>query len=430
VLESDPPQEVSEPFVAAASSSGKAAKHRLPEFDVVRAVVLLGVFTMNYIVQWNVDEIREARGWAGIDAPGWLKTILDPWQGPLSTRFAASLSMLVGVGISLLAAKSVVSGDKFQITADRWRLRRRGVLFILIGIFFDAVWPGEILHFTGVYLILGAWAIRWKRRGLVVAALSVSVLTAVQRVAVFNVVSPEDSWGSWWSGSASNQSNGRSIGTPRGFFSNILGWGGHPILPWMSFVFIGMAIGKIDLQSTRTKVKLLVTGVVACAAGYGLGAVGTMVLNDKWDWAASTDPGGFGFVSPFSLGMPAYVLNTIGSSLVVLLGVMWAASATPAWPTTRLLARAGKVTFTIYLAHGLIPWALNNWDVLGQNFGLTGSLAIAGGSWMLAMLLGGAMHRAFGTGPMEWMLRQMGGPAAGGSARSLESSPPHTGTKE
>jgi uncharacterized protein len=383
--------------------------HRLAEFDVVRAFVLIGVFTMNYIVQWNVEELRRVR-WGQINTPSpLLRHFLDPWQGPLGTRFAATLTTLVGVGVVLLSRRSVTSGDADAIREDRWRLRRRGLLFILAGIFFDVVWPGNILHFTGLFLIFSAWAIRWRPRTLLAAAVTVMFATAAQRIVVFRMVDTTHDL-SWW-GSRSPQGPLRLLGTPRGFLSNVISWGAHPILPWLSFVLIGMSIAKLDLTGAAVKLKLLGVGAVSLAAGYGLRYVGESVLVERWKWIASTEAGGFGRTSPFGKGMPAYVISTVGSSLLILVSVLWIAQRFPRALPIRVLARAGKVTFTIYMSHGVIAWLLVDRHWVGQNFGFMRSLGIALGSWATAVVIGAFIHRTFGTGPLEWLLRQIGGPA-------------------
>jgi uncharacterized membrane protein YeiB len=152
-------------------------------------------------------------------------------------------------------------------------------------------------------------------------------------------------------------------------------------------------------------------GASLVAVGYAMRLVGRTFLADRWDWAASTSPGGFGRVSPFGGGMPAYVVSTVGSSVLFLVGVLWVAERFGASLPARVLARAGKVTFTIYVAHGVIPWFLTSQGWVGQNFGLQRSLGIAFGSWFVAILAGAAMHKAFGTGPLEWLLRQLSGSA-------------------
>ncbi len=64
-----------------------APSERLRGPDVVRAVALIGVVAMNfhgYLILRSFE--------AGTAAPrtGWLEELFDPWDGPLSTRFAAT----------------------------------------------------------------------------------------------------------------------------------------------------------------------------------------------------------------------------------------------------------------------------------------------------------------------------------------------------
>lgn len=402
-----------------ARSEHSGGDNRIAAFDVVRSVVLIGVFTMNYVVEWNLGELRRV-SWEQIDAPAALRSFMNPWTGPLSTRFAATLSTLVGVGVVLLSSRSIASGDSAAINEDRWRLRRRGLLFVLAGIFFDVVWPGEILHFIGLYLIIAAWAITWSAPTLGLSAVGVAAMTALQRVAVFVSVGGQERQ-SWWSGFGSDGT--RSIGRPRGFLSSVLSWGGHPVLPWMTFVFVGMAIAKLELRSRRLRVILMISGIGGLAAGYAMRFVGQAALSAKWDWVASTEPGGFGRISPFGGGMPAYVVSTVGSSVFFLIGTMWLAERFASVLPIRILARAGKVTFSLYVAHGVIPWLIVSQGWVGQDFGLVRSLAIALASWALAVMFGAAMQRVFGTGPLEWLLRKVSGPAVRSGSGAVTSVP-------
>jgi uncharacterized protein len=388
-------------------------RRRLAEYDVVRALTLIGVFTMNYIVEWNIVPLRRV-AWPALPESHWLLTVMNPWKGPLSTRFAATMAMLAGMGIALGAAGAIARGDRAEITEQRWRLRRRGVLFILVGIMFDAVWPGEILHYMGTYFVIAAWAITWSRLRLLMAAVAVTLVTAVERVVVFQYVGVERP--SWWGGSPEGGFGRVSVGTPRGYMSSVLSWGGHPILPWMSFVFVGMLLAKVLIvdpgaqgPSARLRIKIIAIGLGLLVAGYALQTLGDHALRPRWKWVGSVQPGGFGPIAPFGLAMPAYVLATCGSSIVAIAGLSWLARRWAGWLPVRVLARAGQMTFTIYLLHGVIPWFLIEYKHVGQNFGLVRSLAIAVGGWGLAVTVAAGYHRWRGIGPMEWLLRRIGG---------------------
>ena len=399
---------VPEPVVVVPAVSGSP---RVAEFDVVRAVALLGVFTMNYVVFWRVEQLR-GLGWSDERAPGWLVTVLHPWSGPLSTRFAATLVTLVGMGIALGARSAVAGGDPARISGQRWRLRRRGVLFILVGVMFDAVWSGEILHYVGTYLILAAWMITWSTRRLVAAAFGVVAFTAALRVCVFVVVD-ERSF-SWWNGVNARSARRFPVGTPQGYLSSVLSWGGHPVLPWLTFVIVGMLLARwlvpegVDHVSNRGRLRIVLGGVVLAGAGFAFAMIANVVVTDRWAWVASLDPVSLAG-SPFGLGMPAYVLSVAGTAVVAITLISWLARRWEGLLPVRVLARAGRVTFTIYVLHGLVPWALTVHGIVGQGHGLYASLAIAFGAWSCAVTVGALYQRWRRIGPLEWLLRRIGG---------------------
>ena len=106
----------------------------------------------------------------GADYPPrtFLERVFDPWEGPLSTRFAATFVIVAGMGITLLTRRSRASGDRAAISADRWKLTRRGVLLFVFGYFFDWVWSGTILFYYGAFFMVGVLLFTLRSRWLVV----------------------------------------------------------------------------------------------------------------------------------------------------------------------------------------------------------------------------------------------------------------------
>lgn len=383
-----------------------AKSPRLAQFDAARAVVLLGVFTMNYVVNFNIALLRDS-GWDGLDAPERLKKLMDTNTGPLSTRFAAALVTLVGMGITFLARSAVASKDPVAIDALRWRMRRRGALFILTGIFFDNVWPGTILHFTGTYLVLCSFVVTWRRRWWLVSAAIITALTVVQRSLLFQTTKTDKPNTSWWGGF--RYQSRMPVGTVQGFISNVTTWGGHPILPWLAFVLVGMSLATLDWTNMRTYYRVSAVGFGFVGLGYLVRFLGRRVVSDEWKWAASIDPGAFQRQSPFGLGMPAYVIAAIGSSIAAIALFAGFAFRFPRFLPFRVLARAGRVTFSLYILHGLIPWALMAVDIEQRSHGLVESMVIALVAWFGAVCVGAIWQKYLHIGPMEWLLRKFGG---------------------
>ena len=94
---------------------------RYIELDVVRAIALIGVCVMNFHGYLIIDGAK-------YPPTTFVERIFDPWQGPLSTRFAATFVTVAGMGITLLTRRSCAGASRAAISADRWKLARRGVL--------------------------------------------------------------------------------------------------------------------------------------------------------------------------------------------------------------------------------------------------------------------------------------------------------------
>ena len=144
---------------------------RLAGPDVVRAVALIGVVVMNYH-GYLILRSGAPRG------TGWVEDVFDPWDGPLSTRFAATFVLVAGVGVTLMTRRSVeryrlaVSTEdsapaRDRVRSMRLRLLRRGLLLYVTGLLLDEIWPGTILPYYGAMFVLAAAMFTWRSRWLI-----------------------------------------------------------------------------------------------------------------------------------------------------------------------------------------------------------------------------------------------------------------------
>jgi uncharacterized membrane protein YeiB len=176
----------------------------------------------------------------------------------------------------------------------------------------------------------------------------------------------------------------------------------------LAFVFVGMTLATLDWSRMRTYTLTFGIGLGFIALGYLVRFVGRSALPDEWMWTASTDPGAFQRQSPFGLGMPAYVIAGIGTSITAIALFAGLAFRFPRFLPVRVLARAGRVTFSLYILHGLIPWALVVFKAEKQRHGLVESMAIALLAWFAAISIGALWQKYLHIGPMEWLLRKFG----------------------
>jgi len=301
--------------------------------------------------------------------------------------------LLAGIGVSLMTRRSRLARDPLRLARDRWTLRRRGVLLILVGLPLNWAWPGEILHFYGCYLVVASFVLTWRSRTLLLAAGVVLALAAASEAYLYDRIQlqgdPSLDWlfrpgsGSWHE-----------------LVADLFVSGTHPLLPWLAFVFLGMVIGRLRLRERRTAVTLTAGGLLALTGSYVLAALVEPLLASEWAWLASTDPRD---------RTPLYVVCAAGSAVAAVGLFLLVAHARPASAAIRALAGLGQLTFTLYLAHALLAAAVLRWVWDDPGVGLLGALALAAGFWACALAVSLVYRRHHARGPAEVVLRRFGG---------------------
>jgi hypothetical protein len=168
--------------------------------------------------------------------------------------------------------------------------------------------------------------------------------------------------------------------------SDLLLTGPYPALIWIVFVLVGLAVGRLDLRATRTRLRILVAGIALAVLGYGASG---LVL------ASGVLPVGIrdlATVEPHS-GTPFEVVGSTGFALAVLALCLLAPRAIR-W-VLYPLAAVGAMALTAYTVHLLIIDQIgysafdqpNNGLFLGF---LAGALLVCAG-WTLLL----------GRGPLE-----------------------------
>ncbi len=351
-------------------------RSRLAGPDVVRAVALIGVVVMNY----NGYLIIAGDGEVG---QGWAAELFDPWNGPLSTRFAATFVLVAGVGVTLLTRRSI--GDHARVTEMRWRLARRGVLLYAVGLVLDEIWPGTIIIYYGVMFVLAALIFTWRTRWVVAAGAFAALAGAVIRAWRFE----RDRGGhsTEWLTSPGNDS-------VRRFVFDVFVNGTHPLLPWFAFLCAGIVLGRV-LTTTWWRPAAIGGGLVLVAASRAAPAFADSGLGDL---IASTDP--------YDRGI-AYVASALGTALVAYALIDWLAQRFPL--ATDPLRRAGQLTLSLYLIHIVVFNVFVDWCGWVRPTGLDTALVFAAVFWIAAITSAMVWQRRFARGPAEYVYRAFGG---------------------
>jgi len=351
---------------------------RVIDLDVVRAIALIGVCVMNY------HGYLILRG--GQPGDGFLDDLFDPWTGPLSTRFAATFVTVAGMGVALMSRRALTSRDPKAVSDVRWTLIRRGVLLFAFGFVLDWIWPGTILFFYGAYFLVGAAIFTLRSRWI--AAIGVAAAVGAAALQWWGFERAADGHSVDWLFGATAESNL----SPRDLLLDALVRGTHPLLPWLVFFCMGIVLGRAMPFGSIMRVQLAFFGVLCVGAAY------VLERTRAWDAALRS-------THPFDRGI-LYSLATVGTSLVAVTLIGAIAEATAGSRVTEALAVTGRTTLSLYVLHVLVFNLVVDWLDWVQPGGLTTSLTLALGFWVVAIVLANLWHRSHELGPLEWVYRR------------------------
>jgi uncharacterized protein len=363
------------------STTGHVVKRRLPGPDVVRAVALIGVVVMNFhgYLLIAADESSPSSR----IGDGWAAGLFDPWNGPLSTRFAATFVLVAGVGVTLLTRSAV--GDRSRVAEMRWRLVRRGVLLYAVGLGLDIIWPGTIIPYYGAMFIGAALIFTLRTRWIAL----IGSVAALAGAAV-------NTWLFWQA--EDDESTDWLVHPDRdsvvGYVFDVFINGTHPLLPWFAFLCAGIALGRL-LTHRHWRAAAIATGGVlyTCAS-----LIHSFASTPFQQLVLSTASHSRALV---------YVASALGTALIAYSLIDWVAERFPG--PTDPLRRAGQMTLTLYLGHVLVFNLVVEWLGWIEPAGLDIALTFAVGFWIVAIAAATIWQRRFGIGPAERFYRSFGG---------------------
>jgi hypothetical protein len=323
-------------------------------------------------------------------------------------RSSALFAVLAGVGLALLTRWTPATSLRRR-THDRAAVATRAALLIGIGLFLGTVDSGVavILVYYGVLFVLtlpflglsARTLAAWSAGTIVVAPVLSHLLRASLPPPSYEVPTLEFFDRSLWAA-----------------FSELTVTGYYPALPWMAYVFAGLAIGKMRLRSPAVGWRLLGGGLalasIASATSwlllnrlggmdalreqsaelYGrplettlrVGLFGTTPTGSPW-WLAVATPH---TATPFDLAA------TIGASMAVLGFFLLVLKSPRLWATP--LVAVGGMTLSLYSLHVVL---LEDW--------LARTMEHAYWWHVLVVTVAAVLWRRYiGQGPLEFLTQK------------------------
>lgn len=327
---------------------------RIVGIDLARTLALLGMITAHIYAIYR-DDHQETVAFQLV-----------------AGRSAALFAVLAGVAVALVTAPG-----RSDTSTQRTALAIRALWVVLIGATLGSFPTGLaiILVNYGLLFLLALPFIRLRARWLALLALGWGLLTPVLS--------------QWWRGHLEPPTYAvpslESIATPWQTLTELTVTGYYPVLTWGTYLFAGMAVGRLNLRSLRTAGVVLTGGGALALAALGISRWVTSIPevraslidsgSEIWwgsttDWEAMTEVirAGFYGVTPTGSwwwlgvwtphsGSIIDLAHTVGTALLVIglcVGLVQltgrSAGVRRAW---QILAGAGAMTLTLYCLHAL-----------------------------------------------------------------------------
>ena len=362
---------------------------RIESLDVARAIALFGVVAMNFHAYLN-----GARSMYPIHPSVW-ERMFNPLTGPLTTRFAATFVLVAGIGVSLFTQRARESNNRADIQHARVVLLRRGALLYFVGYFVQWVWPGTILFYYGAYFIIAAAVFAWSSKRLIALG-GVSIIIAAGL--------------SWWRASQLLDGNNTrwlspSPNSPRNLLIRTFVDYTHPVFPWIAFFIAGIVLGRHIHHLSKIRLPLMFFAILVVLT--------THVANFLFAPASQIADRDFVVArllstQPLDRGM-LFSLGTLATAIVALCLVSLVVDRLPRLTLTQIIARAGRMTLSMYLLHviffNLVVHRLHWVGATGLDTALVLSLSF----YVVALFLANGWNKRFGLGPAERAYRAFGG---------------------
>ncbi len=372
------------------TATPRTVNRRDPTLDVARAVAMIGVVILNYHSYLN-----GALAWRPYNPSQW-ERLFNPGGGVLTTRFAAVFVLVAGVGVSLMTRKSRISNDPTQLRQDRLRLWRRGLLLYVVGYVVQWIWPGTILFYYGAFFIVAALIFSRPTNQLLAIGFATAIAAAML---------------AWWrmeqaiDGNFTTWLDPANIDSPRNLIIRTFVAYTHPLFPWLLFFIVGIVLGRHIHRLAEFRHRLMLGSGLILTATYAINAYFVAdppkTTHDRLIATVLS-------TRPYDRGL-LYSIGTLASSVLVLCVISIFVEYLRENSVVDVLALAGQMSLSIYLAHILFFNLIVHRLHLVGSTGLDSALGLSLLFYAMAIPMSALWRKYIGRGPAEVVYRSFGG---------------------
>lgn len=390
-----------------ATADGRRTTRRIMGVDVARGFALLGMVAVH-----TLPPTANEQG-----DPSWTWTLFGG-------HAAALFALLAGVSLAFLTGGRNPRQGR-DATRARVGIAVRALILFAIGLALNllALPAYNILIYYGLMFLLAIPFTGMRVRWLILSSVLFAVLAPFLMQWALGILP------------AHVYDNPDAVDlalSPGTVLAQLFLTGTYPALPWMAFMCLGMALGRMPLTRDRIQILLVITGAVVAAVAQGLSLLLLLrfdvrgALLDATPWMTGKDVWTvqvFGpdpqlptttlkwlVVSGPHTNTPFALAFSAGLAMVALGAFLLACRAVGRWLTP--LAAMGSMTLTLYASHlvflSIVPVGQTPW------FWYLVQIAVAA-------LFATAWQQALGTGPLERLVTR----ASRGAGAALVKAPQH-----
>lgn len=354
------------------TTSDATSSTRLDGLDLARFLAFAGMVIVNFRLVVSGDSPPDA-------------STLDYLISLLEGKAAATFVVLAGVGLGL-------AGQRNDLDHTIFITGKRAAFLLVIGLLNMLMFDADILHYYAFYFLIGALLLPCTNRSLVMTIVLLNILSVILVFAL-----DYDAGWNWTDFSYSG------FWTPTGFIRNLFFNGWHPVIPWLSYLLLGILLSRLALSSRNTQYSLITIGTVALISA----EVFSRILTP---WLAAIDPELAELATTAAIPpMPLYMLAGMGAaSMIVGLCLLMTAGLTR-YGVLALVAPAGRQSLTLYIGHIVIGMGsleeLGLLDTHPVSTSLIASITFCALSAVYAYI----WSRYFKHGPVETIMRKLAG---------------------
>ncbi|WP_027076235.1 DUF418 domain-containing protein [Maribacter antarcticus] len=355
-------------------------KQRIIGIDVARALAVIGMIIVNFKVIF------------GENGQSWVKSFASIFDG----KAAATFVVLAGVGLALMTNSAIKNDDQAKLKNVRIRIMKRAVFLFFVGISYITIWPADILHFYGIYMVIIMVLLTCKERTILISGISIIIAYPI----IITFLNYETGWDF-------DTLDYQDFWTFKGFMRNLFFNGFHPVMPWTAFMLFGYWFGKQDLHNDKFVKKIFWISSIIFISIQVVSYVSILLLSEGNQEAALelTEILGTNPMPP----LPMYMINGISISFALISACIRIAKKFESSFIIDALNKMGQLALTFYVAHVIVGMGIIeviNPSKIGD-YSIEFSVGYAIVFSLLCIVFAVIWKKYYNSGPLEWILRKL-----------------------